>query len=193
MDGKEAIISNILQNAQAQASAILKRANDEKAEQMQTTRVYCEKIRNDSIEKADRDSLLLIDRRKSASCLEKGKSILFAKQQVLDNIYKEAIQKILNMTDNIYRDFIGALIKKYAENQDVVMICERDSKRLHSQWLEKISEEIKMVLTLSSDFHSHRGGVILASQRYDKNLTLDVLINEMRAEYDLKLVKTLFN
>lgn len=193
MDGKEAIINSIISDAESRAAALVSQADNDRKESLEKSRAELERKKKEAVEAAQRDAALTVERRVSVAQLERSKTLLAAKQELLSRVYDEAITKILNMTDNIYREFTDGIIERYAENGDRVVIAERDAKRLNGEWLEKTAARLKISLTLSEEYHGGRGGIILSGKKCDKNLVLDVLANTVKGATEAKVSEKLFN
>lgn len=192
MEGKEAIIDSILNTARDAAANIVSDAQAERDALVEQTVEEAEREGQAALRQAEEDAAMLKSRRLKLAELDSRKVILAAKQQLLEKAYAQAVTKILYMTDNVYREFIGNIVGRYAENGDAIMISERDSKRLHYDWVDALSRKLDINLTLSSQYHTGRGGVILTNARYDKNLTVEMLVEEARAETENEVAARLF-
>lgn len=193
MDGKEAIISEIIGKAEVTAAGLISDAQAERDALLEKTKSEAERIRQESIASARETAEAIISRRKTLSDLEARKSELAAKQKVIDSAFDEAVKKILNMTDHIYREFIGGFIAKYADDGDRVIIAERDAKRLHAEWLDSVSKTCGKRLSFADEKHGGMGGVILSGKTCDKNLTLETMMAALRDSSLSGVVKRLFN
>lgn len=192
MDGKEAIINTIIGTAEKQAEGIVNDAIAEKDALLEKTRNELAKREREELQRARDAARLAVERRLTLARLDGAKLSLAAKQAVIEKVYDAAINKVLNMTDNVYREFIGGFVEKYAENGDDVMIAERDAKRLHYDWADGLSHKLNMNVTLSPKFHKGRGGVVLVGNKCDKNLTLDTLVKEVRPLTESAIAEKLF-
>lgn len=180
MEGKEAIIASIISAAELSAQNIISDAESQKSALLLKTREECERKRAQLLEKAEEDGRELLKRNEALCSLERRKSMLAAKQRVIGKVYSEVLNKVMNMTDNVYRDFIAGVISKNAENGDEVVVAKRDIRRLHYDWLLSLESKLKLTLTLSPDCHGGQGGIILRGKNWDKNLTLESMIAELR-------------
>lgn len=193
MNGKEAIIASIIGGAEQTAAGILSDARAEKDKLLEDTRNNLMRERDAQLDKAARDAEELKKRRLTLAELDSRKVILAAKQRVIDSVYYEAVTKILNMTDNVYREFMGGFVEKYAENGDTVVTSERDAKRLNETWVEGLAKKLNLRLTLADYYHHGRGGIVLEGRYCDKNLTLETLVKEIRPETEARVAKRLFD
>lgn len=192
MDGKEAIINSIIQTAEKQAEGIVNDAIAEKDALLEKTRNELARKEREELERAREAAKLAVERKLTLAKLDGRKLILAAKQAVIEKVYDAAINKVLNMTDNVYREFIGGFVEKYAENGDEIMIAERDAKRLHYDWADSLSHKLNKNIMLCGKFHKGRGGVVLVGAKCDKNLTLDTLVKEVRPFTESAIAEKLF-
>lgn len=105
------LIRNIIVSAQNSAAAIIANAKDDSEETKAGVKAELDIKRTAALAAAEKEAELLIARKLSVAALEKNKALLSARQKVLKSVYEQVMQKILNMSDNIYREFIGTLIK----------------------------------------------------------------------------------
>lgn len=190
--GKEAIIADILQKAEAVAAGLVSDAQNECDATLARVREEEGYRQREAIDMAKKSAEELLARRKTLDDLETRKTELAAKQAVIDAAYEEAIRKTLTMTDHIYREYIGGLISAYAEDDDMVVIAERDSKRLSREWFDELREKLGKRITLSSERHGGKGGIILSGKLSDKNLTFETMIASLREKTLPEVAKKLF-
>lgn len=192
MEGKDAIINSIISSAERNAESIVSDAIAEKDALLERVRNDLNRKESEELERAKREAELTVERRMTIAALDSKKLALAAKQEVIDKVYDSAVAKVLNMTDNVYREFIGGFVEKYADNGDEIIIAERDVKRLHYDWAESLARKLNKNITLSSKFHKGRGGVILSGAKCDKNLTLEALVKEVRPKTESGVAQKLF-
>ena len=192
MEGKDAITAAIIADAEKKAEAVINDALAETEELMQKTRNELARRENERIAEAKEDAVRAVNRRATLAALDGRKAVLAAKQTVMDKVYDAAVTKILNMTDNVYRDFIGGLVKRYADDGDEIMIAERDAKRLNYDWAESLGRSIGKDITLSRKYHSGRGGISRVGDKCDKNLTLDAAVKQLRPLCEGEIAAKLF-
>lgn len=192
MNGQEAIIAEILGVAQSKADALIADAETTRDASLESVRHEQERKKSDAIRAAQASAEEIAARSVTLGKLEARKIELAAKQQAIDAAFAEAERKLLHMTDHIYRDFIGALIREYAEDGDRVVIAAGDTKRLHAEWLQSVAKACGVSLTLSNETHNGAGGVILCGARCDKNLTFETLFTTLREEWLRDVAKRLF-
>ena len=192
MDGKEAIINSIISEAEKKADGIVNDALAEKDALLQQTRNSLEKERQQRIRAAKEQAERAAERKLTLAALDGRKQLLAAKQAVIDKVYEAAIIKMLNMTDNVYREFIGELVKRYADDGDEIMISERDAKRLNYDWATSLGAAIGKDLTLSGRPHKGKGGIVLVGYKCDKNLTFETIVKQLRSSTEGEIAARLF-
>ncbi|MCI9031546.1 MAG: hypothetical protein HFK09_03370 [Clostridia bacterium] len=193
MEGKDAIINSIIAAAESKARAIVDDAIAEKDALLETTRNRLKDRETEALAKAEKEAQKTVERKVTLANLDRRKLVLKAKQALIDKVYDAAIVKTLNMTDNVYREFIGGLVARYADDGDEIMVSERDIRRLPYDWATKLGESIGKDLSLSSKHHTLRGGVVLVGYKCDKNLTLDTLVKQIRPETESEICEKLFS
>lgn len=191
-EGKTAIIERILSSARQKAAGIISDAGREREELLSSVADKALKDKKAEVEAAEKEREAVISRKTALAELDTKKLLLKAKQDLIDRVYREAIYRITTMADNIYRDFIGGIVLKYAESADTVQICKKDAGRLNAEWVDSLAKKRGIKLSLSSDFHEGSGGVILKNPKYDKNLTLDTIVKQMRPKTEGIVAEKLF-
>ena len=151
-----------------------------------------EKERQQRIRAAKEQAERAAERKLTLAALDGRKQLLAAKQAVIDKVYEAAIIKMLNMTDNVYREFIGELVKRYADDGDEIMISERDAKRLNYDWATSLGAAIGKDLTLSGRQHKGKGGIVLVGYKCDKNLTFETIVKQLRSSTEGEIAARLF-
>ena len=192
MEGKEAIIAEIISKAERAAAGLISDAKAERDAALEKVRAEEARKREEALAEARSAAAEIASRAKTLSSLEARKTELAAKQRVLDAAFEEASKKILNMTDHIYREFIGGFIEKYADDGDSVIVAERDKTRLHAEWLKSLGDKCGKRLSLSEKTHGGNGGIILSGKTSDKNLTLETMFASLRDTALTNAAKRLF-
>jgi len=192
MTDKQVFLDNILANADARAESLIAAAKAEEAEALKDLEKELAESETQEREKTRLETELILSRRASAARIAASKIHLCAKQQAVDSAYKAAKQSILKMPDKAYFELMGALIAKHAQNGYAVVFAESDKKRVPKDFVNGLAAKLKIKLSVSDNTHKGNGGVILKSAQYDKNLSLDALLQSAREETETEVVKILF-
>ena len=135
MEGKE-IAEAILNEARQKAASLISEAEEKKRLSLKEAESVLAAKKEAVLKEAQKEAEQTVRRREMLARLDAQKTILSVKQQLIERVYSEAAGRVVNMTDNLYREFIQALIKEYAENGDEIMIAKQDAKRLNYDWLQ---------------------------------------------------------
>jgi len=188
MSGKEAIIERILSDAQTHAEEIISDATA-RADSIRTQAKEAAALKYDKAKlKSVADAAETMRRRMSVAGLDAKKSKLHAKQKLIETAFENAGNAVVKMDDKAYGEMISKLITRYASDGESVIICKNDAKRITQSFLNKFDKNLK----LSNKFGDFDGGIILAKGEYEKNLTLDVLLDESRERVENKVASVLF-
>lgn len=190
MNGKEAIIEKIREDARIKANSTLEegatRAREEIEVAKNDARIYKEKNREESY--AERDNIL--QRKETVANLDVKKLMLQAKKEVIDRAFAEAVSAIKS-DEKKYKELIGRMIA-FAEDGDEVVVSESDKKVLTETFLkEEAAKRGKKIKAFSSS-EAFVGGIVLKGNGVDKNLTLENELSIVRSEYEKDIANILF-
>ena len=185
MQGKQKIIDDILSSARTAATAIVAEAEAEVRAELDALRAELDAAQKESLEKAAAAAKELYDGQVKLGELEAGKALLSAKQACVAAVYYGVKRKILTAPDAVYLKILQGVIVKYAEDGDEIIAAKSD-KRVTAEWVKKVASAAKKKLTLSKEKGDFEGGVILRNARYDRDLTVDAIVEELkeRTVYD---------
>ena len=160
-----------------------------------------QKLTEEAEKKAEAEAEEIIRRRTSSARLEGRKRVLAAKESVLNEVFAEAKTKLLGLPDDEYLKLLTGLAVTHATSGDeVVMLSPSDNKRLSKKlktWATSINSGLKEKklpgkVTISDETRNIEGGIVLSKGRTEINLSLDVLLGELRYEMEGRLTEILF-
>ena len=186
---KDKFLDSIRETAVSKAIEIVESAKCDKVRRLRIAEKGLSESVKSEHEKAQECVELILTRRAASARIDASKILLSAKQKAVDTAYQQAKQSIISMSDAEYKAFISGLIAKYAEDGDKVVFAECDKKRMSGDFLKAVSTK----LTVSNKTHSGQGGVILESEKCDKNLTIEALMKAVREETEIDVAKILFS
>lgn len=191
MSGKQAIIDKIIGSAELTAEDSMKQA-DLRAEEIKAeAEAYAEKLRSAAEKEKAGISASALSRRTSVAVLEIKKIMLKAKREVLDKAYAQAVERLCNLERDEYASLIAALIEKFAEDGDEVLLNAKDENRVPSEFIAECGR--KSGITLKAVYGGEpEGGVILRNSGCDKNLSVAALVEEAARDRELCLAELLF-
>lgn len=174
---KESMIETILRSGETAAENIESAARADAADLLARAEKDAADKRARATAAAEESARLTRARKVKIAELDAGKVTLAARRQLIGRAYGLAAERIAVLPDDEYRTFFGALVRKYAEPGDRVIVSARDRQRLDKDWLAAVRADVTLVLS-ETDF---MGGVILSNGVCDKNLTIETLVDESRA------------
>ena len=159
---------------------MIEEATAEQEERLSDIRAELENSQAESLAKAQAEADSVYTGMVKLGDLEANKALLRAKQQCLSAVYDGVKQKILAAPDAEYLKILQTLIAKYAENGDEIIAAKRDSKRVTESWVKKVGTAAKRKLALSKETGDFEGGIVLRNGKFDRDLTVDAIVGELK-------------
>lgn len=188
MDGKNKIIQRILADAEAKCQETLAKAHSDKEEAVAKAQENAKAQQTAAEAKCAVEAESIVANALSNAKLDINKYKLSSKQDMIDQVYNKVAQELHSLPAKQYLALIAKLIETHAEEGEVVTICSKDKATITASFLSKFGKG----LTLDSSFGNFDGGVVLSSAKYDKILTLDRLVEDIRRTSSSTVAKILF-
>lgn len=192
----EQVVTKILSDANAEAEKIKAQAS-EKIQQSQTD-LKAELVSFDketeilTAEAAEDKRARIL----AAARMEIKKEKLQAKRSILDDAFVKAAEKIKTMDDGQYTELMEKLIKKATVTGDEEVLVDKDDKRINNDLLKRINRSMpsgaKGDLKLASETVDIQAGFILRRGKIKMNVSLSVLLHQVREELEGQLANELF-
>jgi len=209
----EHLIEKILSDARAEAQKIIEKAQEkESAEQAKIDEQLAEykketEIITQKAAKAKRSQLL------SAARMEIAKKLLAEKRKMLDEVFAQAHQRLMNLPDDQYRQLIIKLMLQAVETGDEEVIIDKNENRINQDFINQVNEQLRSKastcvpagrgpslgaggkgnLRLSDQRQDLGGGFILKRGRIKNNVSFEVLLAQARRDLEIELAKELFS
>ena len=162
----------ILSEAEAKADALTAAAEEERAALTDSARKMATAARPETVR-----------RREAMAELEGRKLVLAEKQALISESYRVALDQIRK--DPRYESLLVNMILSAAEKGDEVIFAADDYGRVDcKKVIADANKKSGLALTLSEEKGDFGGGIVLRSKDCDKNLTLDVELETLRASDD---------
>ncbi|MDY5577856.1 MAG: V-type ATP synthase subunit E [Lachnospiraceae bacterium] len=162
-----------IEAAKAEASDIIKKAEEE-----------CKKMQDELAVKEENARKSASDRAKSAAQLKKRQAVLNAKQEIIADIIKAAYEKMLSLDDKTYFEVIEKMLKKFSlAKTGEIHFSEKDLKRMPAGYesvIEKAAKENGGTLTLSTETKNIDGGFILVYGGIEENCSIQAMFHDRR-------------
>ncbi|HHX49322.1 MAG TPA: hypothetical protein GX709_02900 [Clostridiales bacterium] len=123
--------------------------------------------------------------------LEVKKLILSTKREIINTAFDKAMDKILKLPKKDYLNLISSLLNK-ADDGDIVLISSKDKNVITKEFIEKESKRLGKKLVLSNQYIDILGGIVLSNKYFDKNLSLEVLMSNLRDEIETTVADQIF-
>jgi len=199
MAGAENLRERILEEARRQAQANIERAEKEAAQIIQAARQKAEDKSKSILEKAQREAEERRRRLISVAELEGRKQKLSTKQELIEEAFRKAVEKLNSLPDQHYREIItDMVISSVKSGDEEVIFSEKDRKRLGNKFIDNINKRLKSKgikgdVRLSGETRDIDGGFILKKGNVEINNTFEALIRMRREELETEVVKVLFS
>lgn len=192
------IKEKIISDAQINADEIIFQAESRASEIISKGKKEAENIKKDILAKNRQEGLLKKNKILTEANLNAKKTILYEKQFVIESIFKKALENILKLDSREYCKFIKKLILNNIEKgNEIIYIGEADKKRITKEFIDNINSELGRdgkngELKLNNSYIKIKGGVIIGSGNIRKNISLELLLQKAREEYEMEISKKLF-
>ena len=192
------IKEKIISDAQIKANEIIVQA-ESKVKKIKSKGIKeAENIKNDILGKNRQEGLLKKNKILTEANLNAKKAILSEKQGIIEKVFSKALEDILNLEDREYCKFIKKIILNNIENgNEIIYISETDKKRITKVFIDDTNRELKNKgkkgeLILDTSYIQIQGGVIIGSGNIRKNISLELLLQKAREEYEMEINNQLF-
>lgn len=198
MTGTEKIRAKILEDASARAAAIEEQARDEARAIMDQASDEAGRKRAELLKKAEADGAESYKRLLAVAGLEGRKEILRAKQDMIDEAFQSALEKVMGLSDKEYQKLLETMIIDAAGSEGgEILLSEKDIKRLDKSFIGNINQLLaakgkKGMVTFSKQTIKTAGGFILRSGELEVNSTFEILFGMLRSELESDVVGILF-
>ncbi len=190
MDGRQAILNKILEDASNTAKEISSNALAQSNKIIDQAKVWASEYSAENKKILEKEKKEIVERKLTVAELDVRKLTLKAKQGLVDDAFCIALDKLRSLGKTYYKKLVLKLIEENAENGDeIVLSCDG----VLSQ--EELSGE-EIVKNLSLKFAKEKGefkgGVKLIGKISDKDLTFKSLIENVKEEKTSEVAKLLF-
>ena len=192
MNNKEVIIEKILKDALAISEENISKAQKEADAILEQAKATAKEYADEQLPKGTIQADEIIKRRAMVANLDCKKIILSKKTEIVDSVFAQVADTMRKKDKKAYLALIKNMIKASADNNDTVVICEKDKEIITQKEIDAISKEIGKKLTLSKTYGDFLGGVMLCGEKFDKNLTFELEFEQIKDEAEEKLAKILF-
>ena len=192
MNGLERITSRIEAETKKEVEAILDAG---KAETGRIVDGWRERISTESRELAargEKDAAEREERLKSAAEMDARKTILAAKQELVEEAYAKALDQLCALSGQEKIDLLAGLLVRASSSGTEEAAFSAADKADGAKAVEKANAASGKRLTLAKDAVPIRGGFILRDQNVEVNCAFETLVRLQKAETAGAVAKILF-
>ncbi len=124
------------------------------------------------------------------------KQLLNKKREILDALYIEAVNRIASLETGEYLDLMKKLIIKRATSFGEEIIVPEDQRKIFGkEFIDSLNQSVrgkKGTFSISDDPGDFSWGVVLKERKRRVDLTLDVLIAQLRDRIESDIAAALF-
>lgn len=192
MNSSKVILDKIINDNTAIINENIKRANDTASEIISKAQADADAQVADFKSGLKTEYNEILRRGEVVANLDAKKILMSAKSKAVDNLFQKTLEQLALLDKKKYLAIIENLLKKYAEDGDVVIISSQDKGKITQKFVDDIAKNMGIKLSLAKDFGSFNGGVILAGKNSDKNLSFDMELLQLREECETQISSMLF-
>jgi len=193
------ISEKIISDAKIQADKIIAKAEDNANNIIKKGKKEADNIKKMILYKLNQEASLKKSKILTEANLGVKKTILLEKQKIMEDVFGNALENILKLGNKDYHNFIKKLILDNIEKGDeTIFIGSPDKNRISKDFIEDINKELKAKgkkgeLRLSNSYLPMKGGIIIGSGTIRKNISLELLLKNVREESEMQISKILFD
>ena len=194
----ESLVDKIIADTKRTSSGIEKQASDEARAGEKETEKKVQQIMGEAKERAARLAGERRQRMIAMAELEDRKEVLRVKQELIEEAFRRAIEKILSFDVDAYGAFLVELIlKAEPAGDEEILLNRKDRDRFGNGWIKQLNQRVgktkkKGKMRVSEETRSIQGGAILRSGRKEINCSLESVILSKRADMEATVAKILF-
>ena len=190
MDGKEAIIAKIIESADKKAQDNIHAAEMYAVSVKEQATEWAASYSDAQGKALKKETADIVARRKIVAGLDVKKVLLKAKQDLIDDIYARAEQKLCKTDKKTYLALVLDKIREYADDGDeVVLSCDGVLSEKDISDSAIFKEKNLKVSKKQGKFY---GGVMLIGKNCDKNLTFREIVSVEKDSTASILAKEIF-
>jgi len=193
------IKAKIVSDAEIKADKIINEATNKTKEIKEEAEKESRDIKSNILKRINQEILFKKGKIITEANLEARKTILLEKQKIMEDAFNKALESIMGLNDEQYRNFIKKIILDNIDiGDETIFISTLDKDRISKDFIQEINYELeakgkKGDINLSSSYLQIRGGVIIGSNNVKKNSSLELIFKKVREELEIKISQYLFD
>ena len=193
MNGIETIIQRLNTDAKAETDALLDKARQDAAAITARCQAQADKETADLAARNQRAAAEREERLVSAAQMEARKTILAAKQAVMEEVYAKALEKLRSLPQDRTVEVLASLLNEAApQGKGEVLFSAQDRETVGRAAVDAANAQNGGQLTLSGETANIPGGFILRNGSIEVNCAYDTLIRLQKTETAGQVARQLF-
>lgn len=190
MEGKEAIIEKILQDAKSGAEEMIKNATDYANERVSEAEEWVKNYNSEQEKILKSDAEEIVKRRKIVAGLDARKTALKYKRELIDNVFSKVYEKLCKVSKKEYLCLVEKLLSENAEKSEtVVLSCDGVISIQDIQAVEVVK---RLGLSVAEKHGNFKGGVQLLGKESFKDLSFKAVVEDYKNKATKQVAEKLF-
>lgn len=190
MEGKEAIINKILEDAKVKADEKVQKAQSIADSKIQSANDWASNYLDAQREILEKDCADLIERRKTVANLDVRKHMLETKQEVILQVFAKALATLRALKKEDYLNLVLRLISENVDKDDQLVLSKDGVLSVEDFASADFIKENNV--TISETPGDFVGGVMLIGKSCDKDLTFEAVVESKKDLLASEVAKRLF-
>ena len=194
MKGLEKITQRIRSDAQAEIDAILAEGDARAAQITANYREQARTMAQQEEQRSRQDAEALVERRISGSTMDKGKALLSAKQECIDEAFALAAKKLCELPAEEYAALLAKIVAAAGVGDEELIFSAADAEAVGKAVVQQANAlKEGAAFTLSDETRELDGGVVLKRGDVEVNCGFATQLRLLRQTMAADVAAILFN
>ncbi|AVQ44328.1 V-type ATP synthase subunit E [Clostridium botulinum] len=193
------LTGKILEEAKVKKEEFIKEAKEDGKKILDKKTAEAKVIEKNTIEKAERESVIRRERILSNAELKVRNEKLQSKQKVIEKVLEKSLEKLSSLSKEEYLSYIKERILALPiDGDEKIIINLKDKLLITEDFINEINSELVKKgklgnLSLSDETRDFKAGFILEKNGIEINNSFEALISSMKDELEYEVARVLFN
>lgn len=199
MSNVKNITSKILKDAEVERESILAASEEEKNKIVSKKVDSARELEKEILFKAELEGKARKERIISSAKLKVRNDKLAQKQDVINEVFESALNKLCSLSPEVLGEFIRkSILSMKIEGDENLILNEDGSKVIGLEFMDSLNNELKNKglkgeIRLLKKEGNFKGGFVLEKNGIEINNTYEALISSLRDELEFEVAKVLFS
>ena len=196
MNNIESIVKKIADDAKLSAEQKIAEAQQEAQQIVSDYQAQADKIMQDAQAQAQKQASVIAERVESQSGLIRRNLMLQYKREAIEQAFQKSLEVLCAQDADKQVTLLSDAAVKYLSADAKVILNEKDKAAFGEKLVSEISRKLQAAnknysVSLSADAGSMQGGMILAEESIETNLSYEILVKNIRDELEGEVAKVL--